>query len=73
MSGRGYRTVSKLWTSVVRCSHLAARSETSPRLARRSLCDGFACQGLIDQLSSAYGDQFTLDEATAGATQAELC
>lgn len=32
---------------------------------------GFSKQGLIDQLSSEYGDQFTVDEATAGVQAIE--
>jgi hypothetical protein len=34
---------------------------------------GFSCQGLIDQLSSPYGDQFTVDQASFGARQAGVC
>ena len=34
---------------------------------------GFSCQGLIDQLSSEFGDQYTIEEATFGATQAGVC
>ncbi len=33
----------------------------------------FSRQGLIDQLSSDFGDQFTLAAATHGATQVGLC
>lgn len=32
----------------------------------------FSRQGLIDQLSSAYGSQFTLDEATYAVNQIGL-
>jgi hypothetical protein len=33
----------------------------------------FSCQGLIDQLSSQAGDQFTVDQATFAAGQTGLC
>lgn len=33
----------------------------------------FSCQGLIDQLSSEYGEKFTEAQATYGATKAGLC
>ena len=33
----------------------------------------FSCQGLIDQLSSEYGDQYTVAEATYAAGQVGLC
>lgn len=33
----------------------------------------FSCAGLIDQLSSEYGSQFTESQATYGATQVGLC
>jgi len=34
---------------------------------------GFSCQGLIDQLSSEFGDKYTVEEATYGASQAGVC
>ena len=34
---------------------------------------GFSCQGLIDQLSSEFGDKYTVEQATYGATQAGIC
>lgn len=34
---------------------------------------GFSCQGLIDQLDSAYADKFTLGQATYGAQHAGAC
>ena len=34
---------------------------------------GFSRQGLIDQLSFEFGDKFTVEEATFGATQAGVC
>ncbi len=34
---------------------------------------GFSCQGLIDQLSSEYGDQYTIDQANFAASQVGLC
>jgi hypothetical protein len=33
----------------------------------------FSCQGLIDQLSSQYGEKFTKAQATYGATEVGLC
>lgn len=43
--------------------------------AARSYLDSqsFSCQGLIDQLSSQYGSQFTREEATYGANSVGLC
>lgn len=34
---------------------------------------GFSCQGLIEQLSSEYGGQYTVAQATYAATQVGLC
>ena len=34
---------------------------------------GFSCQGLIDQLSSEFGEKYTVEQATYGATQAGIC
>ncbi|MBM3775667.1 MAG: hypothetical protein FJW37_10985 [Acidobacteria bacterium] len=41
--------------------------------AGRKELKGFSCQGLIDQLSSQYGDKYTVQQATYGATQAGAC
>jgi hypothetical protein len=34
---------------------------------------GFSCKGLIQQLSSSYGDKYTVSQATYGAKQAGAC
>ncbi|MGE0449245.1 MAG: Ltp family lipoprotein [Vicinamibacterales bacterium] len=34
---------------------------------------GFSRQGLIDQLSSEYGDNYTVEQSRYGATQAGAC
>jgi len=34
---------------------------------------GFSCSGLIEQLSSPYGDKYTTSQATYGATKAGAC
>lgn len=34
---------------------------------------GFSCQGMIDQLSSNFGDKYTVAQARYGATQVGLC
>lgn len=34
---------------------------------------GFSCKGLIEQLSSSAGEEYTVDQATYGAKQAGGC
>jgi Host cell surface-exposed lipoprotein len=34
---------------------------------------GFSCKGLIEQLSSEYGNQYSVGEATYGAKEAGAC
>lgn len=34
---------------------------------------GFSCKGLIDQLSSSYGDAYTERQVTHGAQQTNAC
>jgi hypothetical protein len=34
---------------------------------------GFSCKGLIEQLSSSYGNMYTPSQATYGAKQAGAC
>ena len=49
-------------------------NEQAAKSAREYLdSQSFSCNGLIDQLSSEYGSQFTSSQATYGATQAGLC
>jgi len=49
-------------------------NEQAVRSAKSYLeMSGFSCQGLIEQLSSDFGDQFTLEQARYGATRVGIC
>jgi hypothetical protein len=55
-------------------SNLTTSQQAAVRSAESYLgFAGFSRQGLIDQLSSEFGEQFTLEQATYAATQVGLC
>ena len=68
-----------LWFSVSWSAPAWAGSLTGPqknavRSAKNYLrLQGFSCNGLIQQLSSSAGDNFTLEQATYGAQQTNAC
>ena len=54
--------------------NLTAAQRNAVRSANSYLqLSGFSRQGLIDQLSSEFGDKYTVEQATYGATQAGIC
>jgi hypothetical protein len=49
-------------------------NENAARSAKQYLnMSGFSCRGLIEQLSSEAGEQYTVGQATYGARQAGAC
>ena len=54
--------------------NLTAAQRNAVRSANSYLqLSGFSRQGLIDQLSSEFGDKYTVEQATYGVTQAGIC
>ena len=55
-------------------SNLTAYQQAAVRSAQSYLdFSGFSRQGLIDQLSSDYGDKYTVEQATNAANEVGLC
>lgn len=53
---------------------LTGPQKNAVRSAKQYLImQGFSCKGLIDQLSSSYGEGYTESQANYGARQTDAC